>query len=1132
MLDSVSPSQATGSNQPGVRPESDAVADLSWESELFVLQGENRENLRQNILDLRAFLERSPQVALKDLAATLAHELQPHRCRLAIVAGSRADLLKRLDRAAERLADSRTRWIKDSAGIYFFSEPLYRQGHLVLLFPGEGAQYLNMLADLLPHFPEVRHTFAEADRQQPITPTFLVPATATAEERAEIEKRLRSLEYSISSVLLANLGLYSILHRLHTPIAAVGGHSAGELTALWVSGCLDPKQLSLKQVVATMASLEKPSELSPAAGADPQTLLLAVGASRSALTGLIQELKVGSSVFVAMDNCPHQCVLVGDFQATAQLESALQARGLVSERLPFHRPYHTPRFEEFMEPLRRTFDHAEFHAPAVPVYCCTTGRRFPDDPTAVRELTLAHWTSPVEFTRMVQSMYADGARLFVETGPRGNLTAFVEDILRGQPVAAVAANVARRNGITQLNHLAGQLIAHEVPLRLGYFYERRDPHFVAWHGHPSAGSSRGARPGQAEVMNSYLAVMEDFLRLQQEMTEHYLTHRRVSREQQRPEDEASQERQPQEHSVLSTPVAEDSPSPPSWIMLGQILQHDPGQELVARRELHLDEDLYANHHSLGGSEVSRVDPDQHGSPVLPMTFSLETMAEAAKVLFPHLQVIGVENVRLHRWIAFEEGVPTILEIRARALPATAAEPAQGVSVSLLDCGHSTENPKTPRVTAEATVLLTADYPATPAPEVVLAEARPCRISREFLYRSMFHGATFRGVEATDRITATEIEGIIRVPARETWFRSTPSPALLLDPVVMDMTMHVLAAWHLEQPDQSGRVLLPFKLDRIEFFAPIPGPGARLISRARTDQETARHVRHRIEVLDEQGRLVYRMLGAWYWRFYLPFQGNLNFHSPKDEYFLSAQWPEAQPAPAACCMYVEPPADLQQPLLQAAMARVTSTPEELRLYAELPNHAMRRIEWLFTRLAAKDAVRMLWYHQRGQRLMPADLALDLSPSGRGSIRPRHPASQDVFPPTCVARDGSKMAALASFEGRPGIALASLPGEPELADLGDAEEQRWLERFGPDRAETLLRFACARQAVVQALAPELPAAAAGVAIRGGDPSTGLVLVALGPALVEAFPEYRLDLLRVQTARRQNVVVATTLCQRAES
>ena len=42
----------------------------------------------------------------------------------------------------------------------------------------------------------------------------------------------------------------------------------------------------------------------------------------------------------------------------------------------------------------------------------------------------------------------------------------------------------------------------------------------------------------------------------------------------------------------------------------------------------------------------------------------------------------------------------------------------------------------------------------------------------------------------------------------------------------------------------------------------------------------------------------------------------------------------------------------------------------------------------------------------------------------------------------------------------------------------------------------------------------------------------IVQAGPVLAEAFPEYRLDLLQVQTARRDQFIAATTLCQRAQT
>jgi acyl transferase domain-containing protein len=72
-------------------------------------------------------------------------------------------------------------------------------------------------------------------------------------------------------------------------------------------------------------------------------------------------------------------------------------------------------------------------------------------------------------------MYDDGFRIFVEVGPRANLTGFVMDILKGKAFLATASNVHHSSGITQLNHTLGLLAAHFVPLRLDALYVDRMP---------------------------------------------------------------------------------------------------------------------------------------------------------------------------------------------------------------------------------------------------------------------------------------------------------------------------------------------------------------------------------------------------------------------------------------------------------------------------------------------------------------------------------------------------------------------------------------------------------------------------------------------------------------------------------
>src|SRR5262249_54847242 len=145
------------------------------------------------------------------------------------------------------------------------------------------------------------------------------------------------------------------------------------------------------------------------------------------------------------------------------------------EQLPFDRPYHTPLFEPYLGPLHDLFATIAFRPAQTVVYSCMTGRPFPTELAEIRRQAVLHYASPVEFTRLIETMYADGVRLFVECGPRANLTSFVEDILRTERFAAVASNVPRRSGLTQLNHLAGQLAAHNIPLNLDHLYRRRQP---------------------------------------------------------------------------------------------------------------------------------------------------------------------------------------------------------------------------------------------------------------------------------------------------------------------------------------------------------------------------------------------------------------------------------------------------------------------------------------------------------------------------------------------------------------------------------------------------------------------------------------------------------------------------------
>ncbi len=994
---------------------SPSAASFRWESEVFVLRGEDRAELCRRAQALADFLTRTPAIELKDLAFTLNTALAPGGYRLAVVAESTADLQARLGRAAERLADPRCRHIKDSRGCYFFEEPLGPRGKLAVLFPGEGSQYLNMLADLLPHFPEVREHFARCDRlslkagrrMEPISRRIFVPESLADAERTAAEKELWRLGNAVSSILISEWALYLLLRELGLRPDVLGGHSAGEFSALLAAGCIEPDDFFIEQLFELSCVLQGQED----DGSLAEVSLLAVAAGR----GVVMEV-LGSEagLVVAMDNCPHQTVVACSPAMAASVVERLSVRGIVCERLPFRRPYHTPLFEPFLGPIAAMYERLTVRPPRLSLYSCTTGRPFPTDADAIRRLAVAHWAAPVEFIRLIETMHADGVRLFVECGPRGNLTSFVQDTLRGRPFEAIAVNLAQRSALTQLNHLAALLAAHHVPLRFEHFYDRRTPQKIEWERSggrqpPALASAQGAdapRSGisHAVVMQQYLGAMEQFLDVEREVMEAYLTRRGA-------------------RSANATPLAGP--------LIGEIIRHEPGRELVFRRRMDLEEDLYAGDHTLGGRDASAVDPSQHGLPFMPMAFSLEMMAEAAAFLLPGQLIIGMKRVRLQRWIPFDDE-PIIVELTARVRPETPDE----VAIEIRDLGNTVRPGNVDSPAVLGTVLLGERYPEPPPPEAFpLTREGPCRFTPHQLYageRRLFHGPLFEALDSTDRQGDEGIEGHLRTLPHSGLFRSTPEPHLLLDPLLIDASTHLLGCWHLSQPDRFGRTVLPYELGSVTLYGPRPAAGARIKCRVRVDSSSARQVSHRIDLLGPDDRLWCRLAPAEYWRFYWPLEF-VDFFRHKERFLLAKDWSAPAAGEPVRCLRLDPPSDLCQPVHRMALARVTLTREEWKIFRLLKLSEQELTDWLFGRIAAKDAVRVLWFERHGQRLFPADIELGIDADA--CIRPRYRGGEliEELPRVSFASVPGTSAAAAAFGRDVRLTLRRLSDNDVSADI---------------------------------------------------------------------------------------------------
>ena len=441
-----------------------------WETEAILLGAADRASWASVARALLGWLEtgENGSVPLKDLAFTLNTEQAGFAFRVGMVVGSTKDLCDRLREVVEKLSAGNCRSIRDARGTYFWEEPLARDGKLAFLFPGEGSQYTGMLADLCPHFPEIRGALDTSDRVAIERGHARLPSEELFGMGGE-EAGIWSIGTAVNVVLTSQKALYMLLRKLEIHADGVAGHSSGEFLALAAAGVIEADRQfddQLGELGSVFEGLEE-------TGRVPVASLVAVASGRERVAEVCRE--IGVDVGIAIDNCPHQVVMIGERDRVDGVVAQLRSEGVFCEELPYHRAYHSPRFAEAQGPLKSFFEGLTMRTPRVPVYSCASADVMGEDVEEIRRLAVEQWVRPVAFRSTIETMHRDGFRVFVEVGARGNLSSFVEDTLRGKPHFAVAANMPRRAGVTQLNHLAASLYAQGVSLRPDVLYVRRRP---------------------------------------------------------------------------------------------------------------------------------------------------------------------------------------------------------------------------------------------------------------------------------------------------------------------------------------------------------------------------------------------------------------------------------------------------------------------------------------------------------------------------------------------------------------------------------------------------------------------------------------------------------------------------------
>jgi len=282
---------------------------------------------------------------------------------------------------------------------------------VAFVFPGQGSHYGGMGRELYEEFPPIRE---QMDRLAELADYDLLDLLFDQGD----DKLLDTLRQQ-PAIFTLEYAVGQYLYSLGAKPAAMAGNSAGELTALCLSGVYSHED-GFRIVNMKARCMDKAAKVQE----DPGAMV----ATDMPLEDLKELLKRHPGVFVTNINSPQQVVFGGATERCETLADHLKDKGFLATRLPVSMAFHSPSMRAIRDELEAVIAPMTFYPPRIPVVSNTTRKPFPRDPKAIKKILLAHLHNPVYWLNNIQTLRADyDIKCFVEVGPRNVLTNLIGD---------------------------------------------------------------------------------------------------------------------------------------------------------------------------------------------------------------------------------------------------------------------------------------------------------------------------------------------------------------------------------------------------------------------------------------------------------------------------------------------------------------------------------------------------------------------------------------------------------------------------------------------------------------------------------------------------------------------------------
>lgn len=282
-----------------------------------------------------------------------------------------------------------------------------------MLFPGQGAQSVGMLATLATHHPAIAETFEEASEVLGYDMADLVANGPAG--------TLDRTEYTQPALVAASIAVWRAWRAAGGPNPDfLAGHSLGEYSALVVAGTLDfadaLRMTRLRGQAMQDAVGEGEGAMAAVLGMDDEQV-------QSVCDTITREMADrGLNVSTANFNAPRQVVIAGHTEAVEQASQLARDRGAkMVKKLAVSVPSHCNLMSPAAERLSSYLVDIPLREPRIPVFHNLDAQPR-EEVEGVRRALTAQLAHSVRWSATIGRIAQSNCQLFVECGPGKVLT--------------------------------------------------------------------------------------------------------------------------------------------------------------------------------------------------------------------------------------------------------------------------------------------------------------------------------------------------------------------------------------------------------------------------------------------------------------------------------------------------------------------------------------------------------------------------------------------------------------------------------------------------------------------------------------------------------------------------------------